>query len=178
MQQRTFYMLIAVTALVLTIGGWAELQGQQAGKARPCALGVLDLAEVFQTCEESTAMQAEIEGKVEDYQRELLQRRNEIEDLQKTLELLGNETPTRRDTIEQIEIKAMELKVWMQLQQSKLELERTLQNEMMYRRAMNAVNQFQVGCELRAAGVEPEVVFKSDPHTIRHGGGGEGDWQL
>ena len=139
MQQRNFYMLVTITALVLAVGGWVELRGQQAAAGAPTRVAVLDLSEVLNGCKEAAAMMAETQGRIDDTQREMSERQTELQDMQTAVGMLGDDTPTRRQTMEQLQLKAIEYKVWVEVQGNRMEMEQTLQTELLYRRALEAI---------------------------------------
>lgn len=137
--------LIVVAVVTLLVVGLAGAGAQQAMQAEPTAVAVVDLERVFDQLEEMSALEADANSKAEQIQKQAEEKRQEVQQLQSDLGLLKAGTEEHRQAQEEVEMAAIEFRTWLQFQKQKLERERGVMVEGLYRKTLDAVEQVADG---------------------------------
>ncbi len=156
---KTMLMLVAVT-LVLGTGVFV---GAQAGKARPVAVGVVDVQRVFDALAEKVQADADLQTKADRLQQEGQERERKIQDLQKDLEVLAAPgSPAHAQKQDELEKMAIEFQTWRNFQSQKLQRERAVRYEQLYRKMSESLGKLakENGFDL--------VMFKEGPFDTRN----------
>lgn len=140
MNHKRLVLSLVVVSLVLTLGlaQWASAQGR-GGKGRPVAVAVVDVVKVSEALAERRQIEADLQTKADRLKEEDQNRQKKLEQLQKDVEFLAPGTPARDQKTEELERMALELQAWRSFQTNKINRERTLQIENVYRRMLDAV---------------------------------------
>lgn len=132
-------LILAAVTLVLGTGVWV---GAAAGKARPVAVGVVDVQKVFDSLAEKVQADADLQTKADRLQQEGQDRERKLQDLQKDLEVLAAPgSPTHTQKQEELERLAIEFQSWRNFQSQKLQRERAIRYEQLYRRMSETLGQ-------------------------------------
>ncbi|MEX0775432.1 MAG: OmpH family outer membrane protein [Phycisphaeraceae bacterium] len=110
-----------------------------AQKARPTAIAVVDVQKVFDSLQEKNQVEADLQSRANALKQEETDRRKKLDDLQKDLEMLAPGTTAHTQKQEDLERQAVELQAWQQFQNQKLQRERSLQIEGLYRKILDAI---------------------------------------
>lgn len=138
MNFRQSLSMIAVAMVVVALVGAANLVAQ--GKAaRPTSVAVVDVQQVFNTLDEKSTVEADITQQTEQLQKEEQDRQTELKALQADLGILAAGTPAYQETQTKLENKALEFQVWKQFNQRKLEREKVVRLEALYRKVVDAI---------------------------------------
>jgi Skp family chaperone for outer membrane proteins len=131
--------MIAVAMTAVALIGAANLVAQ--GKAaRPTAVAVVDVQEVFNALDEKATVEADITQQTEQLQKQEQDRQTELKALQADLGILAAGTPAYDETQTKLENKALEFQVWKQFNQRKLEREKVVRLEALYRKVVDALS--------------------------------------
>ncbi|QNN22869.1 OmpH family outer membrane protein [Planctomycetales bacterium ZRK34] len=138
MNFRQSLSMIAVAMVVVALVGAANLVAQ--GKAaRPTSVAVVDVQQVFNALDEKSTVEADITQQTEQLQKEEQDRQTELKALQADLGILAAGTPAYQETQTKLENKALEFQVWKQFNQRKLEREKVVRLEALYRKVVDAI---------------------------------------
>lgn len=139
MNTRQSLSMIAVAMTAVALIGAANLVAQ--GKAaRPTAVAVVDVQEVFNALDEKATVEADITQQTEQLQKQEQDRQTELKALQADLGILAAGTPAYDETQTKLENKALEFQVWKQFNQRKLEREKVVRLEALYRKVVDALS--------------------------------------
>jgi len=166
MNYRTSLSMIAVAALVFALVGGANLVAQSGATVDKMA--VVDVQKVFNSLDQKTSVEADITQQTEKLQKQEQDKQTELKALQADLQVLAAGTPAYQETQEKLETKAMEFQVWKQFNQRKLEREKVLRLEDLYRKVVDAI-----GSVAEAKGIDL-VLFKDNSIDLK----GENQQQL
>lgn len=133
----TVLAVIVAVALIALAGAGASTAMQ----AQPTAVAVADVQAIFNSLKEKTALEAELRSRGEQLQQQEQEKRNAIAQLRQDLGVLNAGSDAYRQKEEQLTEAAIALRVWAELEQQKLNRERVLQIESLYRQTMDAVAQ-------------------------------------
>lgn len=138
MNTRQSLSMIAVAMVVVALAAAANLVAQ--GKAaRPSAVAVVDVQQVFNSLDEKATVEADITQQTEQLQKQEQDRQTELKALQADLGILAAGTPAYEETQTKLENKALEFQVWKQFNQRKLEREKVVRLEALYRKVVDAI---------------------------------------
>lgn len=132
---RPIVLLSAVALLVLGIAG---AYAQQRMMAEPTAVAVLDLQQLLQSLDERTEREADVARERERLQQEAEERRSRIQQIRNELDLLKAGTSNFRKKQAELQKAAIELNVWTQYQQQRVNRETGLMIEDLYRKSLDA----------------------------------------
>lgn len=135
-------LTVTAAALVFALIGVAGMvTAQNALRAEPTALAVVDIERAFDELNEKTAVESEIRSRGEELGQEEQQRRQQIRQLREDLDVLASGTNAHRQKEEELNRAIIELQTWAQFQQQRLAREHVLQTERLYRQMMDAIAQ-------------------------------------
>ena len=149
-------------------------------------VAVVDMQGVFEQLKEKTAVEAQLQSKAQALGEEAKTKEQELKNLQNDLEILARNSTAFNQKLEQLEQRAFELKNWRDYQTNKINRDRAMQMEDLYRKALEAVGQvatengFNIVLfkepELNLTGAKPEqiaaiiqsrkVLWADDDHDI------------
>lgn len=153
------------TALILiaTIG-FLGLAGANAGymmAGRPTAAGVIDVQTVFESLKEKMQIEADLKSRLEQLNLEEQDQKQKLQEIKSDLDILAPDSPAFNEKQSQLEQQAIGLQTWRTFQTQKLNRERGLQIERLYRKLIDAVGTVaeQNGFDL--------IMFKEKPVDFR-----------
>jgi len=124
-----------VLAAVASIGFTSAAEAQQ----KATGVGVVDVQKAFDALKEKTQVEAELQSAADLVKTEDQRRTTKLNDLQNDLKVLAAGTPPYEKKQEELERAALDRQVWLQFQQAKLNRERALRIEAIYKRMIDAV---------------------------------------
>ncbi len=137
---RTRKIWIAVATLALGLCWFAGANANHALLAgKPSAVAVIDVTKAFDALAEKDAIEADLKSQGEKLKVEEQAKRKHILALQGDLEVLAKDSPAWRRKNEELQTAAIELRVWQTFENGKLNRERGLQIERLYRKLSDAV---------------------------------------
>jgi len=150
---------ILVGGLGLT--GWVGANARSLMAGRPTSVAVVDVQLVFESLKEKVQIEADLKGRLEQLNQDEQDRKRELEELKSDLEILAPDTPAYNEKQAKLEQSAIELQAWRTFQTQKLNRERGLQIERLYRKLLDAIGRIsqQNGYDL--------VLFKEKPVDFR-----------
>lgn len=136
--KRTWLMTgIVLTAMLMVgLGGAGAANMMQ---ARPTAMAVVNPQKLFDNLEEKRQLDATMTEEAERIRAEEQRRSRHIENLQFELEALPANDPAYRAKEEELQKAAIELQVWLRFQQQRINRERGVQMEDIYRKMLNGI---------------------------------------
>jgi len=139
MRSKVFALLAVWCALisVLAVTPWVTAQGQASGASKS-PVAVLDVQAVFDQLDERTQIQANLQTQKEELRQEAEDRRQQVNQLQQDLSILQPGSDQYKQKQRQAQLKAIELKAWMEFQNRRVESENALQLERLYRDVVQA----------------------------------------
>ena len=152
-------------ALILIVSiGFLGLAGANASymlAGRPTATGVVDVQMVFESLKEKMQIEADLKSQLEQLNLQEQEQKQELQELKSDLDILAPDSPAYNEKQNQLEQKAIELQTWRTFQTQKLNRERGLQIERLYRKLIEAVGNVaqQNGFDL--------IMFKEKPVDFR-----------
>ncbi len=111
------------------------------GTARPTAVAVVNVQEVFESLEEKTQVETTMKAQLDSLNEQEQDRKKELQALQADLEILAPGTPAFTEKQHELERKSIELQAWRGFQTQKLQRERGIQIEMLYRKVIDSIGQ-------------------------------------
>lgn len=120
-------ILIASTALAVLVVGLVGVNAQGVLSGEPTAVGVIDLANLYDSLREKQQIDAELQTIRTKLTEENDKRKKEIEQLELDLNMLVPGTPPHGDALETYEETALDYQVWIQFEQRKLAREANVQ---------------------------------------------------
>lgn len=154
-------LLLCLAALFAITLGLAGARASGVLQAKPTSVAVVDLAQVFDNLKEQQQVRADLQGRGEELQRELEQRRKDIATLQGDIDLLQRGSPAHKAKQAELDEALIDLQVWQQFQGQRLQLEERLQVENLLRKVNETIG--RVGQEL---GYDV-VLFKNQSVNLR-----------
>ncbi len=151
--------LLLVGALGLT--GWVAANANHLLSGRPTAAAVADIQLIFESLKEKMQIEADLKSQLEQLNQVEQERKQELQELKTDLEILAADTPAYNEKQDKLEQNAIELQSWRTFQTQKLNRERGLQVERLYRQVLDAVGRIatQNGYDI--------VFFKEKPVDFR-----------
>ena len=128
-------LTVAVTLLLVV-----SLQGQPAPAAAPTRVAVVDVQKIFRSMDEQSGVNAELTQQAERLQREEQEKVSAVKSRQADADLLSKESDAYRQALGDIERMTIELQVWRQFMQRKLEQERTLRVQDLYNKILGGID--------------------------------------
>ncbi len=133
MHTKTMVFVLLLAALV-AFGSMGVATAQLAGKGRPTSVAVMDVERAFNAMKEKAQIEADLQVQTQKLQEEKTNREKELRQLQADLEILAPDTPAFVQKQSDLEQKAVELQSWAQFQTAKVNRERAVQIEGLYRK--------------------------------------------
>lgn len=130
--------LVFLAAASLLVAGLATAYAQ-VNRAQPTAVAVVDLKALLDNLDERAAREADVTRSRERLQQEAEQRRNEFQQLRNELDMLKPGSETFQNKQDELQRTALELKVWSEYQQQKVNRETGLMIEDLYRKCLDAI---------------------------------------
>lgn len=151
--------VVLVAGLGLT--GWFGANARELMAGRPSSVAVVDVNLVFESLKERTQVQADLESQLEQLNQDAQDQKRKLEELKSDLDILAPDTPAYNEKQAKLEQSAIELQAWQTFQTQKLQRERGIQIERLYRKMIDAVGRIsqQNGYDL--------VLFKEKPVDFR-----------
>ena len=138
MKSRELWIAIILIATIGFIGlAGANANYRLAG--RPTATGVIDVQMVFDSLKEKMQIEADLKSRLEQLNAEEQEQKKDLQELKSDLDILAPDSPAFNEKQNQLEQKAIELQTWRTFQTQKLNRERGLQIERLYRKLIDAV---------------------------------------
>jgi Skp family chaperone for outer membrane proteins len=155
-------MLVGVAALIITTTGLVNLWAQQGTRAQPVSAAVVDVEAVFQSLDEQAEIEASINDQITQIQQWRQGMENELKAIQGEMDILSPDSPEFDQLQEQANQKLVELQVKLQYEQRRVEAEKAIQLEGLYRKILDMVEQIakEQGYDL--------VLFKDRTPRIRN----------
>lgn len=130
-------LVFALAALFLAAG----LAGATAAlQAQPTATAVVDVQQVFSSLEERTQLEADMQGRAEQFSQQRQNREQQIQQLQQELQVLNPGSDAYQQKQDEYGKAVMEYQVWARFEEQKLKVEHALQLERLYRRTTDAIS--------------------------------------
>ena len=159
-------MLPAWSRLVLGVAligatAWASVQAAESLKAEPTAVAVMDVKKAFNALDEKKQIESDLKRQQQQLRKQQQQKQQQLQDLKSDLDMLSPDSEAYRKKKTQLEKKALEYKSWFKFEKKKLERERIIQLEHIYRKLRDAAGRVaeENGYDL--------VLFKEPPVDFR-----------
>lgn len=133
---------LLVLALGLTIT--AAAVGGAAMKAAPTAVAVVDAEKLFDQLTERQAIEADIRSKAETLQQQERDKKEKIQQMQGSLDMLNPGTKAFQEQQAELEKAVLNLQVWVQYEQQKLNRQRQTQVEGLFKKVLDAIERVSV----------------------------------
>jgi len=132
-----FVLTLAALACLAALAGVTTAQKQGAAAA---AIGVIDVAKVYNTLAEKTEIDAALETMRRNIEKQNTERSEKIKALQDDLrELTQPGTDAYNKKRDELQLKALELQAWREFQKKRLGAEQALRKEQLYKKILDAV---------------------------------------
>ncbi len=160
MKVKRVYVALAIAAAV-GLGGFMAAQAGYVLKGQPTAVAVVDIQIVFESLKEKVQIEADLKSRLEQLNMDEEGQKQELQELRSDLEILAPDTPAFNEKQNALEQKAIELQTWRAFHTQKLNHERGLQVERLYRKTLDGIGRVaqQNGYEI--------VLFKEKPADFR-----------
>jgi len=139
MTRRKSLIVTAAAAVVLMV--WAGVYAADALQAKPTAVAVVNIEEVFNQLKEKQAIEANMRAQGDQLQAEEKALKEKIGKLQEALKLLPPGGPGHAQKQEELEKSVLEYRVWGEYQQQKQQRERAVQIEGLYNKTIETIGQ-------------------------------------
>lgn len=141
MTKYRMWSVCAVVAVAVTLSAAVVAGANQMLRARPTAVGVVDVERVFNSLQEKRAIEAELRPRMEELVREEARRKQELDDLEEELDILSPSHAEYRAKDEERARKTYELRAWAEWQRAAVISENHLQTLQLFRKIETAVAQ-------------------------------------
>ena len=131
--------IVLLSALALIVVAFAGAYAQNRMTAEPTAVAVVDLQKLLQSLDERTEREADVARQRERLQQQAEQKRSRIQQIRNELDMPKAGTPKFREKQTELEKAAIELNVWTQYQQQRVNRETGLMIEDLYRKCLDKV---------------------------------------
>ncbi len=138
MKSRSVWTALILAATVGFSGVLVANAGYRLG-GRPTAAAVVDVQMVFESLKEKMQIEADLKGRLEQLNQDEQNQKQSLQELQSDMEILAPDTPAYNEKQDQLERKVIELQSWISFQTQKLNRERGMQIERLYRKAVDAI---------------------------------------
>lgn len=157
--RRTFVVVGLAGGVLASV--WGAAKAADAVRARPAAVAVVDIQSVFESLKEKEKAESDLKTQLDKLAQQENERKKELETLQNDLEILAPNTPAFNEMQELLEQKTMDLQTWHNFQSLKLNRERVVLVENLYRKMIDAIGRVsqQNGYDI--------VLFKEKPADFR-----------
>lgn len=137
MNRRSTVIVTAFAAVVLL--AWAGAYAANQLAAKPTAVAVVDIEQVFNQLKQKQAIEADFRSKADGLQAEEKQMKTKISDLQAQLDLLPPTEDSYKQKEAELQKAVLELRVWVQFQQAQQAREQAIQLENLYRKTTETI---------------------------------------
>lgn len=128
--------------------------------AQTSSVAVVDVQKAFDSLREKTTIEAELQTKADQVRQEDEQRKNAIKGLQEDLQILAPGTAAYENKQEELERAVLDRQVWLNFQQSKLNRERAVRIENIYKKMIETIGRVATSSGYKVVLFkEPEVRF-------------------
>lgn len=158
---------VAATAAVFLIAGLAGAGA--AFQAEPTAVAVVNMERVFDSLDERTQIEAQMRSRQEQLSRERDRRRQEVQQLSQDIEVLNPDSDAYRQKESELRERLAEFRVWAEMEEQQLNIDRGLHLESLYRRTVNAIGEIadEMGYDIVLYKEGPLELQGSDPGEIQ-----------
>lgn len=132
-------MTIALTAAALLVGVLAVAKGASTMMAKPTAVGVVNIADVFDALTEKQAIDAQLKSQVAEITAQQAAKKKQIEDLEFDLNALKVGTSNYNKKQEELQQATIDMQVWARFVQAKAAREGGIQLERIYNKMTDAI---------------------------------------
>ena len=132
-------LTVSLSAAAFLSIGIAGALANNALRATPTAVAVIDIERAFDALSEKSAVEVEIRAQGERLAREEQERRQRIGQLRDDLGVLAAGSRAFREKEEELSRAIIDLQVWTQFQQQRLQREHVLHTERLYRKMLEAI---------------------------------------
>jgi len=137
MYSRRTGLIVVVAAVVVII--FAAAHAQNAMRSQPTAVAVVNWEKIYTELKEKQAVEADIQSKIDKFNEQQEKRKKNIEELRADIDLYAPDNPTFEKKQEEVDKKVVEYLTWKDYTQRKLNDERIIQIENLYRSITDAV---------------------------------------
>lgn len=130
---------LTVIAAALFLVALAGAGAGTAMRAQPTAVAVVDLSVLSNQLNERTKIESDLQARQEDLQRQQEERKNQINRLQQDLAVLAPGTSAYQQKEQELQKAVLEFQVWSNFESQRLNRERGIQKENLYRKVLDAV---------------------------------------
>ncbi len=138
MHRRRTGLMVMIAAVAVIV--FAAAHAQNAMRSQPTAVAVVNWERISTELKEKQAIEADIQSTIEKFNEQQEKRKDDIEGLKADLDLYQPDNPNFSKTQQELEKKVIEYRAWSEYQQKKLNDERIIQIENLYRRIVDAAS--------------------------------------
>ncbi len=130
MNRKFTWMMAAVAVMGMTFTAQAQ---------KATGVAVVDVQKAFDALKEKVQVEAELQSAADGVKQEDTRRQQKLVELQQDLKILAAGTPPYDRKQEELEKGALDRQVWLQYQQAKLNRERAVRIENIYKKMVEAI---------------------------------------
>lgn len=159
--------VVIVVAVLFLLAGLAGAGA--AMNAQPTAVAVVDMERVFDSLEEKTQLETALRSRQQELGQEEAERRQRIQQLSQDLEMLAPGTDAYRQKETELREAAMGFRLWAEMEEQQLNIDRGVHLESLYRRTVDAIGEIadEMGYDLVLYREGPLDVRGGDPNEIQ-----------
>jgi Skp family chaperone for outer membrane proteins len=139
MKAKSTQWMVASLALALIVTAVAV--GQNAMRAEPTAVAVVNVKQVFNALKEKQSIEADLQQRAKQMQGEQDQRRQKLQEMRSNLDVLKPGSSNFEQQRQKLERAVVDFKAWKQYQQQKLQRRRGMEMEGLYRKVVRTAGQ-------------------------------------
>ena len=132
--------LLAAALITTGLLAIAGVQAQQGAQAKPTAVAVVDLEQVFEQSKEKMQFDADQRTAREAIQKAAEDKQKAAEAMKADLDTLAPGTPAHQQKQQELELAAVEFQAWSQYEQLKLNREAAVRIEGLYRKSIESID--------------------------------------
>ena len=151
MKRSSMWMLAAAAVMSMTVAAQAQ---------KATGVAVVDVQKAFDALREKVQVEAELQSAADVVKQEDTRRQQKLQELQQDLKILAAGTAPYDRKQEELERAALDRQVWLQFQQAKLNRERAVRIEGIYKKMVDAIGR------VATAGGFKIVLFKEPEMTL------------
>jgi len=136
---RTRKMWIVVAGLALGLCWFAGAKANHYLAGKPTAVAVVDVQRAFDSLQEKDQIEADLRAEAERLKVDEENKKKSIRELQADLEILAQGAPAWKQKKAALDTALIELQVWRSFETNKLNRERGVQIENLYRKVVDAI---------------------------------------
>ena len=134
-------LLVSGLVVLICLSGYLGARASGVLSSRPTAVAVVDIQAVFESLKEKMQIEADIKDRLSGLSEQEEQKKKDLQALQSDLDILAPGSPSFLEKQDELERGAINLQSWRNFQNSKLNRERALYIERLYRKMVDAVGQ-------------------------------------